>query len=90
MSVPDGFANEGWLNKLKKSARNRKLCCSVMWNVLPSVKSTFFCGGPIIQFRGAVPYPVASLLPPVDRGIGAAGVYANGFTQLASFADMLP
>src|SRR5438105_1010998 len=55
ISVADGLANDGWLNRLKKSARNRKLCCSVRRKVLPSVKSTFFCGGPITQLRGSVP-----------------------------------
>jgi hypothetical protein len=56
-----GFANEGWLNKLKKSTRNRRFCDSVSLKIFPKLKSTFFCGGPMRQFRGVFPKSVASL-----------------------------
>jgi hypothetical protein len=67
-----GFAKDGWLNRLKKSARKRKFCPSVSLNSLPRLKSTFFCGGPMTQFRGVFPNRVASLFPPVES-------WANGF-----------
>src|SRR5712692_2130165 len=55
MSTADGFWNDGWLNRLKKSVRKRRLCRSPSLKILPTVRSTFFCGGPIRQFRGALP-----------------------------------
>lgn len=85
-----GFANEGWLNKLKKSTRNRRFCDSVSLKILPKLKSTFFCGGPMRQFRGVFPKSVASLNPPVERGASGLGWYAAALIQFPSLAVLLP
>ena len=50
-----GFANDGWLKILKKSARKRRFWPSVILNILPRLKSAFFCGGPMRQLRGLLP-----------------------------------
>src|SRR5215470_2884745 len=73
MSTAGGFANDGWFVRLKKSARNRKLCRSVSRKLFPTVKSKFFCVGPIKQFRGTFPTSVASPGDPSDSGITGAG-----------------
>jgi hypothetical protein len=85
-----GFANEGWLNKLKKSTRNRRFCDSVSLKIFPKLKSTFFCGGPMRQFRGVFPKSVASLDPPVERGASGLGWYAAPLIQFPSLAVLLP
>src|SRR5579863_9372984 len=53
--VAAGIWKDGWLNRLKKSVRNLRFWRSPSLKVLPSVKSTFFCGGPMMQLRGVLP-----------------------------------
>src|SRR6266404_6526383 len=58
-----GISNCGWLNRLKKSARNSKLVDSASFrngNVLSTERSVLTCPGPWMMPTGLLPKPVPS------------------------------